>query len=212
MIPAVLSSSASRIWVRGKSRPINIKMRRNAMKIDKVASQPIKLNLKLSAKLSQNIQKEYNSLMEAVAKVPNRTSRKINFTGGPVSVAELVGYQIGWGKRVIDWYEAGIKGEYIVMPGDGFDTWNYTKIAQYFYQAYQYDGGCEQEQIFHDTTKKIIEIVEKEDQTGNLDKAGAWEWQKLQSGKYWPLSKWVQVNTVAPFKRAATEIKKLAEN
>lgn len=165
--------------------------------------QGCKMNEILFAPLSQSIQQHYFLLMNAISKISNRTSSNINFTGGQISVADLIAYQIGWGKRVIEWYEAGIGGKTIIMPGDGFDKWQYTAIAKHFYQAYQYDAGYRQENIFHDVTKRVIEIVEFEYQSGNLEKAGAWPWQKLASGKYWPLSKWVQVNTVSPFKRAA---------
>lgn len=209
---SIIKCPTQRISVRARTKSIiSLKVRGQAMVADKFASQALTFNLQLSAKLSQNIQKEYNALVKVVARVPDRTAQRIPFTGGVISVAELIGYQIGWGKRVIDWYEAGIRQKKIVMPGDGFDNWNYTNIAQHFYKSYQYDAAKQQDRVFYDTTYKIIEIVEKANQEGNLETAGEWEWQKLQSGKYWPLSKWVQVNTVAPFKRATTEIKKMVD-
>lgn len=162
------------------------------------------------APMSKNIQKEYNDLVKAVQNTPSksRTVKKISGTGGMVSVADLVAYQIGWGKRVIEWYENGIKGKKMDMPGDGFTTWSYTNMAIHFYKAYQYDSGPEQDAEFQRIASRIIDIVEKEYQTGNLEKEGVWDWATLNSGKQWPLSKWVQVNTVAPYKKATGYVKK----
>lgn len=123
-------------------------------------------------------------------------------------MADLIAYQIGWGKCLIRWYEAGIQGEMPKMPGEGFLTWDYTGLAQHFYQTYQFDNAEEQMRIFHQTVLRILEIVETEHQTGNLDQMGVWPWCTLPSGKKWPLSKWIRVNTASPYKQAARLIKK----
>jgi hypothetical protein len=62
---------------------------------------------------------------------------------------------------------------------------------------------------FEGVVAEIIALVETEYATGNLEKEGVWGWCTLKSGKHWPLSKWVQVNTVAPYKRARVMIRKL---
>ena len=55
-------------------------------------------------------------------------------------------------------------------------------------------------------------MVKKEHETGNLNKIGVWPWCTLASGKQWPLSKWIRVNTVSPYKRAASMIRKFLKN
>ncbi|MBM3894179.1 hypothetical protein FJ366_01080 [Candidatus Dependentiae bacterium] len=55
---------------------------------------------------------------------------------------------------------------------------------------------------------RVLEIVEQAHQEGTLDTVGVWSWQQLPSGVWWLLSKWVRVNTVAPFTRAAKLISK----
>ena len=160
--------------------------------------------------LSQDIQREYNRLVKIVThSSPSvRTLKIIDGTGGKVSVADLVAYQIGWSKCLIRWYETGIQGEMPKMPGEGFSTWDYLGIAQHFYQTYQFDSADEQMRVFHQVVFRILEIVEVEDQTGNLDRTGAWPWCTLASGKQWPLSKWIRISTASPYKRAAQLIKK----
>lgn len=159
--------------------------------------------------LAQDIQREYNRLVEVATGVPQHvlTLKEIDGTRGKVSVADLIAYQIGWGKCLVRWYETGLQGESPQMPGEGFTSWDYIGIAQHFYNSYQYDSGVEQLKTFHQTVMCILGIVEIEAQTGNLDQLGVWQWCTLASGKQWPLSKWIRVNTASPYKRAAQLIK-----
>ncbi len=94
------------------------------------------------------------------------------------------------------------------MPGEGFTTWDYSAIAQHFYQKYSQGRPADIKQKFDDVVQKIITIIEKELALDRLDKAGIWSWCTLKSGKEWPLSKWIIVNTVAPYKRARNFLKK----
>lgn len=164
----------------------------------------------LKAPLSQEIQKEYDKLINLIDSIPvsSRILKQIEGTGGKVSISDLIAYQIGWGKCLIGWYESGIKGEVPVMPGDGFSTWDYTAIARHFYQKYQYHYQDEHSQVFHQVMLQLLDIVEKEHQTGNLDRIGVWSRCTLRSGKQWPLSKWIKINTSSPYKRAYQLIKK----
>jgi hypothetical protein len=158
------------------------------------------------AKLSKDIQKEYNILVDMVSRVPleQREVKEMILSSQSVSVADLVAYQIGWGKLVIGWYEASVKPE---MPGDGFTNWDYSGLAQHFFEKYQYSSPQEQYAEFQHVVERIIEIVEFESETGNLDKEGVWLWCRLQSGKEWPLSKWIRVNTASPYNRASKLIR-----
>ncbi len=160
--------------------------------------------------LSQDIQLAYNQLVKIVSPLsPSvRMLKILDGTGGKASVADLIAYQIGWGRWLIRWYENGIEGKMPKMPGEEFSTWDYVGIAQHFYQTYQFDSAEEQMKVFQQVVLRILEMVEVEDQAGNLDRTGAWPWCTLASGKQWPLSKWIRVNTVSPYKRAAQSIKK----
>lgn len=168
------------------------------------------INEKYKAPLSKEIQQAFNTFVSLIADIDvnRRVAKSIEGTGGTVSVSDLIAYQIGWGNLLIHWYEMGLQGIVPQMPGEGFSKWDYTGLAQHFYKKYHLDGYKKQEQKFYVVVKKILIIVEHEYQTKNLDKEGVWDWCTLSSGKKWPLSKWVRVNTVAPYKRATTLIKK----
>jgi hypothetical protein len=94
------------------------------------------------------------------------------------------------------------------MPGAGFTTWDYAGLAEHFYKTYQYSDRITALEVFENIVAEIIALVEAEYTTGDLEKNGVWEWCTLKSGKQWPLSKWIQVNTVAPYKRARVMIRK----
>lgn len=163
----------------------------------------------MHSQLVQDIQREKDRLVKTVASVPisSRTLKIIDGTGGKVSIADLIAYQIGWGKCLIRWYASGIRGETPEMPGDGFLKWDYVAIARHFYQKYQYDASHQQMEVFDTVVSQLLEIVKIEEQANQLDQIGVWAWCTLTSGKQWPLSKWIRVNTASPYKRAAQLIK-----
>jgi len=164
----------------------------------------------MTSELFHNIQKSAASLIEIVSRVPlsQRTLPIIEGTGGNASVADLLAYQIGWGQCVIRWYEAGIRGERPDMPGEGFTKWDYVAIAKHFYAKYRYHDSLEQIAVFQKTVAALAAIVVKEHEAGRLESVGIWPWTTLASGKQWPLAKWIQVNTVAPYRRAILQIKR----
>lgn len=98
-----------------------------------------------------------------------------------------------------------------IMPGEGFSKWGYVAIAQHFYQKYHYPVSHEQNQVFEQTVQQLLHIVEKEYQTGYLDQIGVWPWCTLQSGKQWPLSKWIKINSSSAYKRATSLVKKFSK-
>lgn len=169
---------------------------------------------KFTTLLSKSIIHEYNKLLHAITQVPQKyhAIKSINATGGQVSIRDIIAYQIGWGTLLLSWYNAGIKGKMPAMPGEGFTKWDYVGLAKHFYKKYHYSSLEEQLQYFKELVQEIILIVETEYKTGNLEKLGVWDWGTLKSGKQWPLSKWITINTVAPYERATTLINKFCKH
>jgi len=157
------------------------------------------------------LQEQYTQLKDVVVDVPEEklNSKIIPFSHSEVSVRDLVAYQIGWATLLINWYKTGVQGKMPHMPSEKFSTWDYSGLADHFYKTYHYSSIDKQLEHFHKVVAEIIECVEHEFETENLDKVGVWPWCTLQSGKQWSLHKWVTVNTTAPYKRATTLIKKI---
>lgn len=155
----------------------------------------------LACPFSQEIQKQAARQFAVLAQFPmeQRHERWI---------AERIAYQIGWGQLLLYWYHTGVQGKTPQMPGDGFTKWNFKAIAQHFHTKYLYDQGSSQETCFRNLISEILAVVEKEHLAGNLDRLGVWPWCKLPSGKEWPLRKWIQVNTIAPWKATTALLKK----
>lgn len=181
---------------------------------DEIISAPYQINGNYDAPLSNIIQNEYNKLIIELCKHDEQSwnIKYINGTGGIVSISDIVAYQIGWGKLLIGWYKSGLKGKTPKMPGEGFTTWDYNGLALHFYSKYQYNTMTDQLKNFKKIVLQIIGIVETEYMSGNLDKENVWNWCQLKSGKYWPLSKWITVNTSAPYIKARNLIKKYSQD
>jgi len=171
------------------------------------------IKTQFTAPLGQEIQNEYHKLIESIGllRESSMSTKALEGTGGLVSVRDLLAYQIGWGNRLVDWYRSGIEGQAPQMPGEGFEKWGYTGLARLFYQKYRFRNVVEQLETFRATVLDILQFVEKEHQRGRLDQLGVWSWCRLASGKEWPLSKWVKVNTASPYKKAAGLIRKYAK-
>lgn len=168
------------------------------------------INDTFKSSLSNDIKNEYNKLIKILDQVPLKymSVKAIEGCGGKISVRDLIAYQIGWGNLLIAWYESGIKQEEFAIPGEGFSKWDYIGLANHFYNKYHFDSVNKQILEFHKTVQTIIYITEKEYQKNNLDKLEVWHWCTLPSGKQWPLSKWIKVNTYSPYKKAAALIRK----
>jgi hypothetical protein len=61
------------------------------------------LDSKETSSLANSIIKEYASLLRAISQIPPDAYelKKIEWTGGKVSVRDVVAYQIGWGTLVL---------------------------------------------------------------------------------------------------------------
>ncbi len=166
--------------------------------------------MKLQSPLNLSIHKESRRLIELVSSlsISSRTLKQLEIAGGKASPADLIAYQIGWGRCLIRWYESGIKGEESEMPEKDLPKWDYGAIASHFYRKYSFDQAEKQIEEFEQVVRAVLLIVENEAHTGNLDKLGVWDWCTLKSGKQWPLEKWVRVNTLSPYKRAFSLIAK----
>lgn len=173
-------------------------------------------NEKYNAPLSKSIIKEYNKLITLINTIntPDRYIKDIKGTiKTNISISNIISYQIGYGKLLIYWYKSGIKNKNAtirdIMHKAGHNVWNYTEMALTFYKKYGDKNSTKQLKQFHKTVLSILKFVEKEYTNNNLKKLGIWTWTTLLSGKKWTLEKWVQINTVAPYKRAYTLIRSI---
>ena len=159
--------------------------------------------------LKINLITAHKKLQDIVERVQSREMKKkeIPFTGVLCSICDILAYQVGWGNFLLSWYKSGLENELPVMPCKGFD-WDYNAIAEHFYKKYSRNSLKYLERSLQQIVDELVSIIVTETQNGNLNKLGVWPWCRLKSGKEWPLSKWIQVNTIAPYSRATSAIRK----
>ena len=181
-------------------------MRNRKRKSEDSSQIELLLELETSASLLQNI-------IESVPKTLFK-KRTIEFVGrddGLVSPCDIIAYQIGWGQAFLAWYRDGLKGLDPEMPLKGYG-WDYEAIANHFYSEYGSKSRSALIDLFSKTVSEIGRVIVDEANTGQLDAVEVWEWCRLKNGKWWPLSKWIKVNTISPYKRATKLLKNFLKN
>lgn len=121
-----------------------------------------------------------------------------------VSPCDLLAYQIGWGKLLLGWEAAERRGRAPEMPARGF-KWNQLgALAQHIYAEYADSTLAELRAELRKVVEKIIKMIAsmKEAELFELEQRG---W----AGPKWPLVKWIQVNTIAPYSSAGAKMRKI---
>ncbi len=118
------------------------------------------------------------------------------------SVKDLLAVRTWWTEHVIDWVEAGIRGEKPVTPAPGY-LWNetprlnndvviesgrisYRSIRARLEQGYQ----------------RVMDTIDSLDDTELLE-AGVFPW----AGKY-PIARWISINTTRQYLTARTYVRR----
>lgn len=121
---------------------------------------------------------------------------------GNISVCELIAYQIGWGKLLLLWEYSEKNGEIPAMPAKGFKRNQLGDLAQLFYQTYAHQSLSLLLKEYEEVVTEIIRMIEKlSHEELFLLKQRTW------AGEKWPLVKWIQVNTIAPYTSARKKIR-----
>lgn len=129
-------------------------------------------------------------------------SRKKELEGG-ISACDILAYQIGWGNLLLGWESAEQKGLTPDMPAEGFKWNELGRLADSFYKNSNKASLLELRFDFKRTVDKIktmIENLPNED----LFKPKRREW----TGEKWPMVKWIQINTIAPYSSARTKVRR----
>jgi hypothetical protein len=132
----------------------------------------------------------------------NEYASRLQELEGQVSVCDILAYQIGWGKLLIGWEAAEKNGLKPAMPAEGYQ-WNQLGVlARSFYQTYQNFSLMELKREFEKSVQHILQWIDamNEEEIWHLN-------QRHWTGNKWPIGKWIQVNTVAPYTSARRKIR-----
>jgi hypothetical protein len=154
------------------------------------------------SELLNNLVTAYSKLHEEATSIPKDLERDPGIEGG-ISPCDLIAYQIGWGKLLLSWDALEAQGDKVEMPAPGF-KWNQLGLlAKHFYRE-QSNQSLEQLLAQFKTLQLEIQQFVESNNEDTLFGIGRRRW----AGQKWPLIKWIQVNTVAPYESARAKLRK----
>ena len=123
------------------------------------------------------------------------------------SVKDLLAVRAWWTENVIDWIEAGKRGETPITPAEGY-RWNETpRLNSDVVKAARGESYRSVRDRLHRGFERVMRTIDALDDTELLG-AGVFEW----AGKY-PVSRWISMNTARQYTTARTFIRRaLREN
>lgn len=149
----------------------------------------------------ERLNSAYQKLDAELDKV-NEEECRIKELEGNVSVCDIVAYQIGWGKLLLGWESAEQKGTKPAMPAPGY-KWNQLgSLATSFYAEYSNLPLSQLRSEYKNVVEQILNMIY------NMSEEELCTLQKRQwAGDKWPVTKWIQVNTIAPYSSARRKIR-----
>ena len=119
-----------------------------------------------------------------------------------VSPADRLAYQIGWGRCLLNWDQSERDGHEPAMPAEGFGWKDLGALAQSFYDEYDTRSIAWLRKTFRATVADVEAMIDRltDDE---LFQIGRRDW----AGDKWPVVKWIQVNTIAPYRSARTKVR-----
>ncbi|MGK0291515.1 MAG: hypothetical protein ACI86H_002983 [bacterium] len=151
--------------------------------------------------LFKNLEKAYKNFDAEFDSIEPKYGRLRNIKGN-VSCCDLIAYQLGWGMLLIDWERTESTGETPIMPTERY-KWNQLgALAHSFYQKYSewtlQQLRLEFSNLYQDLVGWINSLSHEE-----LFESKNRQW----TGEKWAIVKWIQVNTIAPYKSARTKVR-----
>jgi hypothetical protein len=152
--------------------------------------------------LLNNLREAYKKLDDEFEAVTKKNERHCGIDGN-ISCCDVVAYQIGWARLLLGWEATELKGNVPAMPAKGY-KWNQLGgLAESFYEK----DAEKSLRVLRNEFKRIVKRV-----TGWLESLSEKELFSLHqrdwAGNKWPIAKWVQVNTIAPYRSARTKVRR----
>lgn len=118
------------------------------------------------------------------------------------SVKDLLAVRCWWTEHVVDWVEAGLRGESPETPAPGY-KWNETpRLNDDIVKAAHKEGYRKIRNRLQRGLDRVITTIETLDDRQLLE-AGVFEWADR-----WPVSRWISINTARQYETARTQIRR----
>jgi hypothetical protein len=119
---------------------------------------------------------------------------------------EMLAYQIGWLKLLMNWGKDEMAGKDVVTPTPEIKWNKLGDLYQSFYEKYKEPSLLKLLKKFDETYLAFIELVDKLDEDVIFGENKR-KWASSTPSK-WPVWKWLHINSVAPFTNFRTKIRK----
>lgn len=152
--------------------------------------------------LLQRLEKAQQKLLAEFDNISN-SQAKLAELDKDISCCDLLAYQIEWGRLLLSWENNERNGEDSAMPAVGF-KWNQLGLlAKHFYQQHQQHSLTELIAQYSQLQIDLVLWINSLEDTTLFDIK-----QRQWTGDKWPMVKWIQVNTIAPYQSATTKVRR----
>ena len=118
------------------------------------------------------------------------------------SVKDLLVVRAWWSEKVVDWVEAGRRGELPVLPAAGY-RWNETpRLNADLVAAARRESYSSVRARLESAYEAVLRTIDSLDDR-ELLAVGVFEW----AGK-WPISRWISINTARQYTTARTYVRR----
>ncbi len=157
---------------------------------------------KTKKELLTKLEKAFEKLNAEFDMETSKAARSPSIEGN-ISCCDVIAYQIGWGRLLIGWEQAELSGIKVDMPCVGY-KWNQLgALAQSFYRQSSQSSLSQLQIEFNQLYQQLVVWI-----TQLTDEDLFVPQQRLWTGERWPMVKWIQINTIAPYQSARTKIRR----
>ncbi|HSR69228.1 MAG TPA: ClbS/DfsB family four-helix bundle protein [Acidobacteriota bacterium] len=118
------------------------------------------------------------------------------------SVKDLLAVRAWWTERVIDWVEAGRRGQVPVLPAQGYRWTETPRLNDDLVKKARPESYRSVRSRLEKGYERVMRTIDSLDDR-ELLQAGVFEW----AGKY-PVSRWISINTARQYTTARTLIRR----
>ena len=139
-------------------------------------------------------------------KVIDESDRNLLLDGENRTPNQMLAYQIGWMKLILSFEKQEKAGLTVITPSPDYKWNELSSLYESFYKEFEEDSLKDLSAIFINTLQDIIILINTYTDE-DLFEQNKRKWASSTPSN-WTVSKWIHINTVAPFKSFRTKIRK----
>lgn len=155
------------------------------------------------AELLERIQVEHEELEQTLATFDKQAMTQLGVVG-EWSVKDVLAHLMDWEQRLLEWYQAGRRGEMPELPAPGMTWANLAELNEQIYQKHRRHSLAAVMEGYHRSYQQVLEAVKAMPESDLA--AGRFAWTKKRT-----LADYVAACTCDHYKWANDAIRKWAK-